>query len=70
MLRNVDYRYFDKARKVANISNYKKQHIGCVAVYVMDILDDELYIDHNIHKALFITHSFLFNNLVSNIKAV
>ena len=33
MLRNVDYRYFDKARKVANISNYKKQHVGCVAVY-------------------------------------
>ena len=33
MLRNVDYRYCNKARKVANISNYKKQHVGCVAVY-------------------------------------
>ena len=33
MLRNIDYRYFDKARKVASISDYKKQHIGCVAVY-------------------------------------
>ena len=33
MLRDMDYRYFDKARKVASISDYKKQHIGCVAVY-------------------------------------
>ena len=33
MLRDIDYRYFNKARKVANISNYKKQHVGCVAVY-------------------------------------
>ena len=33
MLRDIDYRYFDKARKVASISDYKKQHIGCVAVY-------------------------------------
>ena len=23
MLRNVDYRYFDKARKIANISDWK-----------------------------------------------
>ena len=33
MLRNVDYRYFNKAHQVAKISDYKKQHIGCVAVY-------------------------------------
>ena len=33
MLRNVDYRFFDKARKVANISDYNRTHIGCVAVY-------------------------------------
>ena len=33
MLRNIDYRYFDKARKVANISDYNRIHIGCVAVY-------------------------------------
>ena len=33
MLRNVDYRYFKKARQIANISDYKKQHVGCVAVY-------------------------------------
>ena len=33
MLRNIDYKYFNKARQVASISDYKKQHIGCVAVY-------------------------------------
>ena len=33
MFRNVDYKYFDKARKVANISDYHRIHIGCVAVY-------------------------------------
>ena len=33
MLRDIDYRYFDKARQIASISNYKKQHVGCVAVY-------------------------------------
>ena len=32
MLRNIDYRYFDKARQVATISDYNKTHIGCVAV--------------------------------------
>ena len=33
MLRNVDYRYFEKARQIANISDYNRIHIGCVAVY-------------------------------------
>ena len=33
MLRDADYKYFDKARKIANISDYNKIHIGCVAVY-------------------------------------
>ena len=33
MLREIDYRYFDKARQIANISDYNKIHIGCVAVY-------------------------------------
>lgn len=33
MFRNTDYRYFDKARQVAAISDYQKYHIGCVAVY-------------------------------------
>lgn len=33
MLSNADYRYFEKARQVADISDYYKTHIGCVAVY-------------------------------------
>ena len=33
MLRDIDYRYFDKARKIADISDYNRIHIGCVAVY-------------------------------------
>ena len=33
MLRSTDYKYFLKARQVANISDYYKTHIGCVAVY-------------------------------------
>ena len=33
MLRDIDYRYFDKARQIASISDYNKQHVGCVAVY-------------------------------------
>ena len=33
MFRNTDYRYFEKARKIATISDYYKTHIGCVAVY-------------------------------------
>ena len=33
MLRNVDYRYFEKARQIANISDYNRIHVGCVAVY-------------------------------------
>jgi deoxycytidylate deaminase len=33
MLRNIDYRYFNKARQVATISDFNKFHIGCVAVY-------------------------------------
>ena len=33
MLRNTDYKYFIKAQQVATISDYRKTHIGCVAVY-------------------------------------
>ena len=33
MLRNTDYKYFNKARQVASISDYPKINIGCVAVY-------------------------------------
>lgn len=32
MLTKSDYRYFDKARQTATISDYYKTHIGCVAV--------------------------------------
>lgn len=33
MFRKIDYKYFDKARQAACISDYYKTHIGCVAVY-------------------------------------
>ena len=33
MLSNTDYKYFDKARQVATVSDYHKAHIGCVVVY-------------------------------------
>lgn len=33
MLSNTDYKYFDKAHQIATISDYKKTHVGCVAVY-------------------------------------
>lgn len=38
MFSNSDYRYFEKARKVAEISDYSKIHIGCVAVYQGQII--------------------------------
>lgn len=38
MFRNSDYRYFDKARQVATISDFNKFHIGCVAVYQGQII--------------------------------
>ena len=33
MLRNVDYRYFEKACQIASISDFSKIHLGCIAVY-------------------------------------
>lgn len=33
MLSNADFRFFDKAKQVAEISDYYKTHVGCVAVY-------------------------------------
>lgn len=33
MLSQQDYKYFQKARQAAMISDYRKTHIGCVAVY-------------------------------------
>ena len=38
MLREVDYRYFNKAKYTASISDYHKTHIGCVAVYQGQII--------------------------------
>ena len=38
MLRNIDYKYFNKARQVATISDYYKHHVGCVAVYQGQII--------------------------------
>lgn len=33
-----DYRYFDKARQTAMISDYQNVHVGCVAVYQGNII--------------------------------
>lgn len=33
MFHNIDYKYFNKARQIASISDYYKTHIGCIAVY-------------------------------------
>ena len=38
MITKNDYRYFDKARQTACISDYYKTHIGCVAVYQGNII--------------------------------
>lgn len=38
MFRNIDYKYFTKAKQVATISDYSKIHIGCVAVYQGQII--------------------------------
>lgn len=33
-----DYRYFEKARQTALLSDYKKIHIGCIAVYQNNVI--------------------------------
>jgi len=38
MLTKSDYKYFSKARQTATISDYKNIHIGCVAVYQVNII--------------------------------
>lgn len=38
MLRKMDFKFFDKAKQIANISDYSKVHIGCVAVYQGQII--------------------------------
>mgnify|MGYP000032344743 FL=1 len=38
MLSKSDYRYFKKAKMAATISDYKKTHIGCIAVYQGNVI--------------------------------
>lgn len=38
MLYNTDYKFFDKARQAAMVSDYSKAHVGCVAVYQGNII--------------------------------
>ena len=38
MISKTNYRYFDKAKQIAEISDFKKVHIGCVAVYKGNIV--------------------------------
>lgn len=38
MISKSDYRYFSKARQVAEISDYAKTHVGCVAIYQGNII--------------------------------
>lgn len=38
MLRDCDFRYFQKARQVAYVSDYEKVHVGCVAIYKGQII--------------------------------
>ena len=38
MMTQNDFRFFDKAKQVAKISDFKKIHIGCVAVYQGQII--------------------------------
>lgn len=38
MLRNSDYRYFERAKQIAMVSDFPKIHVGCVAVYKGSII--------------------------------
>lgn len=38
MLSNTDYKYFNKAFQIASISDYKKIHIGCIAIYQRQVI--------------------------------
>lgn len=38
MLRKIDYKYFNKARKAAEISDYPSVHVGCVAIYKGEVI--------------------------------
>lgn len=38
MIYNTDYKYFNKARQAALISDFHKTHIGCIAVYQGNVI--------------------------------
>lgn len=38
LMNKCDYKYFNKARRAAMVSDYDKTHIGCVAVYQGNII--------------------------------
>ena len=38
MITKSDYRYFDKAKHVAMVSDFPKIHVGCIAVYKGNII--------------------------------
>lgn len=38
LIKTSDYKYFEKARNIATLSDYGKTHIGCVAVYQGQII--------------------------------
>ena len=38
VLNNSDYKFFQKARRIAEISDYPKIHVGCVAVYQNQVI--------------------------------
>jgi hypothetical protein len=38
MLHKMDYKYFKKAQQVANISDFQKTHVGCIAVYQGNVI--------------------------------
>lgn len=38
MITKTDYKYFSKAKQVAQVSDFAKVHVGCVAVYQGNII--------------------------------
>lgn len=38
MLTRTDHKYFQRAKRAATISDFKKTHIGCIAVYQGNII--------------------------------
>lgn len=38
MFRRIDYKFFNKAKQIATISDYPKIHVGCVAVFQNQII--------------------------------